>query len=302
MRILITGGAGFIGSNLALEIQKRFPNFKIVILDDFSCGTIENLKDFKGKIIKGSIEDESLIKSLKGENFEIIFHQAALTDTTIEDRDKMMRINLEGFRNILNLARSTNSKVIYASSAGVYGNGPVPMKESQKLLPLNAYAESKVKADLLAMDFTKENNLKIIGLRYFNVYGPRERHKGKAASMIWQLYCQMRKGESPRVFKYGEQKRDFIYIKDCVEATIKAMELEESIILNVGTGEAVTFNRIIEILNKVLNTNLSPVYFDNPYDFYQNSTLADTTLLEKILKFKARYSIEEGIFDYVGSK
>jgi len=301
MNILITGGAGFIGSNLALEIQRRFPNSKISILDDFSSGTEENLKEFKGEVIKGSIIDEDLIKSLK-RKFNIIFHQAAITDTTVGDEDLMMRVNLDGSKNILNLAKSSNSKVIYASSAGVYGDGAIPMRESQKLSPLNAYAISKMKADEFAMDFAKENNLIIIGLRYFNVYGQRESYKKKAASMIWQLYCQMREGKNPRIFKYGQQKRDFIYVKDCVSAILKAMETDNSFIVNVGTGIATSFNRIIEILNKVLNTNFLPVYFDNPYNFYQNSTLADTTLAEKILGFKARYSIEGGIEDYVGSK
>ena len=302
MRILITGGAGFIGSNLALEIQKRISSAKITILDDFSIGVEGNLRGFKGELIRGGIEDKKLIQSLKGRKFETIFHQAALTDTTVEDEDLMLRVNWEGFKNILNLAKFKESKVIYASSAGVYGNRAVPMKESQKLLPLNAYGVSKMKADRLAMDFAKENNLKVIGLRYFNVYGQKEAHKKKAASMIWQLYCQMREGKSPRLFKYGEQERDFIYIKDCVEATIKAMEVNKSTIVNVGTGISTTFNRISEILNEVLNMNLLPVYFDNPYSFYQNNTCADTTLAKKILGFKAEYSIEEGIFDYVGSK
>ncbi len=302
MKILITGGAGFIGSNLALEIQNRFSNFKITVLDDFSIGVRENLEGFKGEVVKGSIEDTKLINSLKNKGFEIIFHQAALTDTTVEDEDLMLRINLEGFKNILSLGKASNSKVIYASSAGVYGNGPVPMKESQQLSPLNTYALSKVKADQLAMDFARAQNLEIIGLRYFNVYGQNEVHKRKSASMIWQLFSKMREGLSPKIFKYGEQLRDFIYIKDCVEANIKAMEVTESVIINVGTGKAVTFNRIIEILNGVLNTNLSPIYFDNPYDFYQNLTLADTNLSEKILGFKAKYTIEEGARDYVGSK
>lgn len=302
MKVLITGGAGFIGSNLTLEIQDRFSNFKIIVLDDFSIGVEENLEGFKGEVIKGSIEDTKLINSLKNEDFKIIFHQAALTDTTVEDKDLMLKINLEGFKNILDLAKASNSKVIYASSAGVYGNGPAPMKESQRLSPLNTYALSKVKADQLAIDFARAQDLKIIGLRYFNVYGQNEAHKKKSASMIWQLFSQMRKGLPPKIFKYGEQMRDFIYIKDCVEANIEAIEVTESVIINVGTGKAVTFNRIIEILNGVLNTNLSPLYFDNPYDFYQNLTLADMSLSEKILGFEAKYTIEEGIRDYVGSK
>jgi len=300
MKVLISGGAGFIGSNLILEIQKRFSSIEITILDNFLSGKRTNLEGFKGELIEGGIENETLVNSLNGRNFDFIHHQAAVTDTTIDDKGKMTRVNVDGFKNILNLAKKENAGIIYASSAGVYGNGAIPMKEGQKLFPSNAYALSKAKADGLALIFAKENkNIKIVGLRYFNVYGPGEAHKGKSASMIWQLAHQMKEGKSPRIFKYGEQERDFVYIRDVVEGTIKSMEAKESGIVNIGTGAKLSFKRIIEILNKILGTNFEPEYFDNPYDFYQNYTQADTNLAEQLLGFKASWGIEEGIRDYL---
>lgn len=296
MKILVTGGAGFIGANIVKELQIRFGDAEITVLDDLSSGSPENLQDLRGEEIKGTIEDEDSINSLKGRGFDYIFHHAAITDTTVKDSEKMMRVNVNGFKNILNLAKYEKCSVIYASSAGVYGNGPTPMKETQKLSPLNAYALSKVKADELAVSFGKD--IKIIGLRYFNVYGKGEVYKNKSASMIWQLYNQMKNGKHPRIFKYGEQKRDFIYIKDIVDATMKAMDAKTSCIVNIGTGISTSFNRIIEILNDAMDTSFEPEYVDNPYDFYQNQTEADTALSFNLLGFKANFSIEQGIRDY----
>ncbi len=297
MKVLVTGGAGFVGSNLSSFLADK--GAKVTILDNFSPGAIENIKDLEADLVEGRVENAGLVNSLKGKSFDFIHHQAAITDTTVDDQERMMRVNVEGFKNILNLAQKENSKVIYASSAGVYGDGPVPMRESQKPAPLNAYALSKIRADELALAFAKENqDMKITGLRYFNVYGPGEKHKRKSASMIWQLAGQMKQGKNPRIFKWGEQERDFIYVKDVVEAIIKAMEAKESCIVNIGTGQATNFNRIIEILNEILGTNFKPEYFDSLYDFYQNQTQADTALAAHLLGFKARFSIEKGMGDY----
>ncbi len=294
-KILITGGAGFIGSSLALELQERFSSSSIAVLDNLSSGNIKNLEGFKGEFIEGGVEDTHLIGSLKDKGFDAIFHEAAITDTTVDDSKKMMKVNVEGFRNILNLTDKTGARPIYASSAGVYGNGPVPMKESQELSPLNAYARSKVKDDELARAFAKRH--RIIGLRYFNVYGRGEDYKGPATSMVLQLAGQMKAGKRPRIFKYGEQERDFVYVKDVVTANIKALEAEESCIVNVGTGREVSFNRIIEVLNHILGTDFEPEYFDNPYDFYQEHTQADTYLAARLIKFTPAFSIEDGIKD-----
>ena len=300
MKILITGGAGFIGANLTFELEKRFPSDSITVLDNPSPGAAENLKGFKGRLIKGSVEDEKLIDSLRGEEFDFIYHLAAITDTTVTDEKRMMGVNVDGFRNILKIAKCGNVPLVYASSAGVYGNGPHPMKETQALHPLNSYALSKAEMEKIALSSA---GIAAIGLRYFNVYGPKEANKGKSASMIWQLACEMKRGNPPRIFKYGEQERDFIYVKDVVSATIQAMEVlnrsKLNTLLNIGTGVATNFNRIIEILNNVLGTDFKPDYFDNPYNFYQNHTLADTTLAMKIIGFKAKHSIEDRIKDYI---
>ena len=291
LKILITGGAGFIGSNLALTLQK---DNDITVVDNLLSGDTKNLEGFKGNLIIDDITSMNLLKSFK--DIDVIFHQAAITDTTVSDEKKMMEVNLGGFKRILDFVLREKATLVYASSAGVYGSGSCPMKEDQKPSPQNAYARSKLLMDELALRHKGE--IKVVGLRYFNVYGPRERYKKKAASMIYQLAQQMKANKNPRIFKYGEQSRDFVYVKDVVDATIKTIRAKESGIVNVGTGVATTFNRIIKILNEVLGTSYEPEYFDNPYSFYQNETRADIKRAEELLGFKARYSIEEGIKDY----
>ena len=305
MNILITGGAGFIGSNLALTLQKQGHN--LTVIDNLSSGDLENLKEYNGNLIKGDVSKKELFNKLKKERYDVIFHQASITETTYPDDEKMISDNVEGFKNILNFAQDCGAKLIYASSAAVYGNGRIPAKENQKVFPLNAYAVSKFRMDKIAKGINSKFKIKnyklkcrVIGLRYFNVYGPGEKHKGKSSSMIWQLSQKIRKGEPLRIFKYGEQSRDHIYVKDVVAANIRAMESDAKGIFNVGTGKLTTFNRIIEILNKVLVTAAKPDYFDNPYNFYQNHTQADTSLSSKILNWKNSFSIEDGIKDYLG--
>ncbi len=292
MRILVTGGAGFIGSNLALTLEKK--GHDVIVIDDFRSSKFENLKGFQGDVICGDISEQDLF-SLG--HVDVIFHQAAITDTLVTDEHEMMKINVDGFKHILSFAEKNTSKVIYASSAGVYGNNPAPHKESDMVNPLNAYARSKREMEVIAQNFRGSIPL-LIGLRYFNVYGPRERYKKHAASMIYQLAQQMKAGKRPRIFTFGDQQRDFIYVKDVVEANLLAMNAKENCIVNVGTGKPESFNTMIHLLNNVLGTSLEPDYFDNPYDFYQNLTCADITLAKEKIGFSARYSLAEGITDY----
>lgn len=299
MKVLITGASGFIGSNVVRLLESQ--GIDTIILDNFysSTSNFKNLSDFKGKFIFGDILDKDIFKKLP--RVDAVIHQAAITDTTLKDDSLMLKVNFSGFKNIVEYCLSKKIKLVYASSAGVYGDGPMPARETQSPQPLNAYAFSKYLCDRYVLNLTKKNkNLPIVGLRYFNVYGPGETHKGKSASMIYQLYLQMKESKRPRIFKHGEQKRDFIYIKDVAQISVKALELSKSAILNVGTGKARSFNDIINLLNKNLNTNLEPDYFDNPYGgLYQEYTEADITNLTNILKIKPKYSLEEGIEDYI---
>ena len=295
--ILITGGAGFIGSNLAREIQNRDPQASITVLDDFRGSSFKNLLGFHGDVLAYNAADPAWLGIFKSKPLDTIFHLASITDTTVLDEKKMMFDNVEGFRNILELAVQKQAAVIYASSAAVYGSQDGPMKECDGGRPNNIYGFSKWTMENLAAGYG--GKVKAVGLRYFNVFGPRESSKGAAASMIYQLFCQMQSGKRPRIFKFGEQRRDFIYVKDVVEATLRAREAGQNTVLNVGTGRATTFNEVIDALNEALGTSYEPDYFDNPYDFYQDFTQADMTHTQKIIGFRCQYSTREGILDYV---
>jgi ADP-L-glycero-D-manno-heptose 6-epimerase len=295
--VLVTGGAGFIGSNLALEIQNRFPQATVVAIDDFRATRFKNLLGFKGEVLAFDVAQREWLEIFRDRPLDVIFHLASITDTTVLDEKKMIFDNVEGFRNVLELALVKKAEVVYASSAGVYGSQETPMKEEDAGKPNNVYGFSKWVMDQLARNY--DGKLKVVGLRYFNVFGPREYFKGAAASMIYQLYLQMSAGRRPRIFKWGEQRRDFIYVKDVVDATLRAREAKRNTIVNVGTGQSTSFNEVIEALNEGLGTRLEPDYFDNPYDFYQNFTQADMTRAKREIGFEAKYSTREGILDYV---
>ncbi len=299
--ILVTGGAGFIGANLALALQEKYPQSKILILDDFSSANFKNLKKFKGEVLSCDVSTDEVFFKTDDFQPDLIFHLASITDTTVTDQELMMRKNVDGFKNILELAYDNEATVVYASSASVYGNVKehVPLKEDREKSPENVYAFSKYIMDNIARDFSEKTGLKIVGVRYFNVYGPGEAHKGKFASMIYQLYLQMKANKRPRIFKWGEQKRDFVYVKDAVEATILAKDAPRSTVYNIGSGEARSFNEVIALLNKALETDFEPEYFDCPYDFYQEYTQADMSKIKEELGFVPKYNLEKGIQEYV---
>ena len=295
--ILVTGGAGFIGSNLTLELQSRYPEAAITILEDFRSSCFKNLLGFKGDILAFNCADKAWMSWAKGKKLDVIYHMASITDTTILDEQKMMYDNVEGFRNVLDLASEKKASVVYASSAATYGSIDRPIKESDAGRPNNIYGYSKWIMDQLAP--TYYSKCKVVGLRFFNVFGPREYFKGHASSMIYQLALKMMEGHRPRIFKWGEQKRDHIYVKDVVEATLMAHKAKESTVMNLGTGQATSFNEIVDALNEALGTSLKPDYFDNPYEFYQNFTQADMSHHERMTGFRGHYTTREGILDYV---
>ena len=297
MRVLVTGGAGFIGSNVIRALLDK--GHKAYCLDDFSHSNFKNIYELPCDVITADVRDKNTFKKLPC--IDAVIHEAAVTDTTIDDDNKMMMVNVGGFENVLEYCIKKKIPLVYASSAGVYGNGPVPMKEDQQPRPLNIYSYSKLICDRIAGKyFNKKGMPPIVGLRYFNVYGPGEYHKGVPASMIYHLYNQMKNGRNPRVFKFGEQKRDFVYVKDVAQATVMAIRVKKSVIMNVGTSSARSFNDIIKVINNVLGKSLPAEYFDNPYKLtYQNHTEADITRIVNILGFKPYYSLEKGVEDYI---
>ncbi len=295
--ILITGGAGFIGANLTMELQKRYPEAKITVLDDFRVGKFKNLLGFHGDCLAFNVADKSWLDWAYAQDWDHIFHLASITDTTVMDERKMMNENIEGFRNILELALKKKASVVWASSAATYGSVDKPVVESQAGQPNNIYGFSKWIMEGLARKY--HDKIKVVGLRYFNVFGPGEYYKGHASSMIYQLTLQIMNGKRPRIFKHGEQKRDHIYVKDVVDATIRAHTSKQSTVMNLGTGASTSFNDVIAAINEALATNVEAEFFDNPFPFYQNFTQADMTHHKAMTGFTCKYTAREAIIDYV---
>ena len=311
--ILITGGAGFIGSNLAFYFQNNHPDAKVVVVDKFrsgetfsngnlkSFGHFKNLLGFSGEVISGDINDKALIKNLK-ENykFDYIFHEAAISDTTVAEQDLMIKTNVNAYKDLLGLAISHDANMIYASSAATYGDSDTFKVGYES--PNNVYGFSKVMMDNITDEYIKRGvNISIVGLRYFNVYGEREFFKNKTASTVVQFGHQLLKGEKIKLFE-GSDKilRDFIYIEDVVQANIKAMKPKKSGIYNVGTGKARSFQDIADIVSSELGIKREYEYIKNPYiGQYQFFTEADISDTKEFLGYEPKYELEDGIKSYI---
>lgn len=295
MRALVTGGTGFVGSNLVRTLVKQ--GWDVIATGHDAEQT---LADLPVTILQPSFLE---LDWKRIGPIDVLFHQAAINNTLFLDRGEMLRANVESskalFRQVM---QSGCRRIVFASSTAIYGNGPVPYTEAQPAAPLNPYAESKVLLEEHAMELAKtENDLRIVGLRYCNVYGPGESHKGRRASMIWQLARQMTRG-NPRLFEHGEQKRDYIYVEDVVAANLRAATAAENVIVNCGSGTATSFNDLVTILNETLHLSRRAEYFPNPHPAaYQSHTLCDMTRARTALGFSPAYSIRDGIAAYAAS-
>ena len=310
--ILITGGAGFIGSNLALYIQDTYPLANIIVFDCFtngctfsngnlqSFGHYRNLIDFKGRIICGDLNIDKDLELLNDYKFDFIFHHAAISDTQVFDQEAIMRTNLNSFHKLLSIAKKNNSTTIYASSASTYGSLPSPQTVGFEN-PTNPYGFSKYMMDNAAKSFSLTNpDIVLVGLRFFNVYGPREFFKLKTASMVIQLGHQILDGKAPRLFSNSDKiMRDFIYIDDVIQANIKACSTNKNGVFNVGTGISRSFQEISDILQKELKTNFGTEYFENPHIHYQSDTRANIDESKIHFDFKPTISLEKGISLYI---
>ena len=313
-RIVITGGAGFIGSNLVQRIQADDPDAELLVIDDFRVGTFENLlgneasgRGFRGEVIARPLGELDLDDIFEEFQPEVIFHEASITDTTVTDQAQMIRDNVEPFEVLLDIVGEMGIKLVWASSAATYGqsaHGATAARRPFRLedagAPANVYGFSKCLMEHLHRQaLARRPNAQLVGLRYFNVFGPGEQHKDHMASMVYQLAQQMLTGRCPRIFHDGEQARDQVYVDDVVEATLAAADnAAASGIYNVGAGQATSFNQIVAALNEALRADLQPDYFDNPYPFYQDYTCADLSETVAGLNWSPRHDPQAAIAEY----
>ena len=290
--IIVTGGAGFIGSNIVKELNNR-GRTDILIVDNL--GSSEKYKNLIGLHFVDYIHKETFFSDLKSYcsgDVEAIFHEGACSDTMEYDVNYMIKNNFETSKVLLKFCTSHMIPFIYASSASTYADGKNGFTEGDKYEgALNPYAFSKLVFDRYVRRFIPHNKNKIIGLRYFNVYGPQEHHKGKMASIFYQLYNQIKETGKAKLFKGtggygdGEQRRDFIYVKDVVKVNLWALDNDiPNGVYNCGTGQAHTYNEAAQAVIEALGTGKIE-YCDFPESLkgkYQSFTQADTKQLLKV--------------------
>jgi UDP-glucose 4-epimerase len=295
MKILVTGGAGFIGSNLA---EKLAENNDVVVLDDLYLGNKENLDNADIEFVEGSVMNEELVSHVcKGCDY--VFHNAAMSSSPMfkELPKAGMEVNVMGFMNIMKAAKENSvKKVVYASTSSLYSGNPLPYSETQPVTAKTFYEASFRTREIVAQTYYFENDVSSIGLRYFSVYGPKESHKGRYANNISQFLWDMMKGKRAVIYGDGTQRRDFTFVSDVVSANILAMTSKIDFgIFNVGTGIGTSFNDLIAMINKLLSTSIEPEHVDNPIRNYVHDTIADLSLVSKSLSYKPQWTLEKGI-------
>lgn len=312
--IIITGAAGFIGSCLVQKLNDE-GYFDLVLVDDFS-NELKN-KNFEGKKFSKQVKREDFPAWLRENHLHVqfVFHIGARTDTTEMDRELLNRLNLDYTKSIWNICTEFGLPLVYASSAATYGLGELGYDDDESkipmLKPLNPYGDSKNEFDIWALKQEKKPYF-WSGLKFFNVYGPNEYHKGRMASVIFHTFNQIQKTGSMKLFqshnpdfKDGEQMRDFIYVKDVVNVLYFLMHhRKDSGIYNLGTGKARTFLDLAKNTFKALNKEAEISFVPTPEDIrekYQYFTEANMNKLRSIGYSQDFYSLEEGVKDYVSN-
>ncbi|RLG84071.1 MAG: hypothetical protein DRO40_02590 [Thermoprotei archaeon] len=308
MSILVTGGAGFIGSWTVEYLVRN--GYNVVVLDDFSSGSIDNLSKVIKEIVivKGDIRDFELIEEIIHKyNVEKIIHLAALVsvEEAYNNPVKCFEVNAEGTLNVLEAARKHDlERVVYASSAAVYGEAKyVPIDEDHPTRPISIYGASKLSGEVLVNSYQHNYGLSTISLRYFNVYGPRMR-AGDYAGVIYKFIERALLDRPPIIYGNGSQVRDFIYVEDVARANIIALESKATGTFNIGTGKAVSITELAKIIIGILGKNLEPVYTKpRPGDIKRS--IANITKAREVLNWRPQVELVDGIkktINYVRDK
>jgi len=296
--VVVTGGAGFIGSNLARALAQ---DNTVIVIDDLSTGYFKNIRDLvdtnKIKFIKGSVTDLDILQKTF-RDVDYVFHQAAITSVpkSIEDPVKSNDVNVNGTLNVLVAARDNNvKKVVFASSCSVYGDTPtLPKHEDMIPRPISPYSVNKLIGEYYCSVFTKVYGLKTAALRYFNVYGPRQDPKGDYAAVIPRFINMFLKNKPPVIYGDGEQTRDLIYVNDVVNANIIAAESKETGIFNIAGGKQVSINKLAKHIMQITGKNLQPVYKKSRLGDIIHSS-ADISKAKQKLGYEPKFALQKGL-------
>jgi UDP-glucose 4-epimerase len=293
--VLVTGGAGFIGSNLVKELVG---DNKIFILDNLNSGNVINIDPFMDKVQLQVLDTEDIFQVDFAPH--VIFHLGMYSSTPMyKENRNLVRKVVDGTLQVLEFAKRHNSRLVLASSSSIYNGHEVPQREDMVPMVTDFYTEARLSAERLTELYTKMFGLRTIGLRFFSVYGPGERSKGRYANLVSQFMWDLQEGRNPVIYGDGKQTRDFIYVKDVVQALILAARSEKDGIYNVGTGVAYSVNEMLEKLMQAMGKHAEPVHMETPVSNYVMHTQADMTKAEKELGFKAKYSLDEGIREVI---
>ncbi len=299
-RVLVTGGAGFIGSHIVDRLIGQ--DFEVIVVDNLTTGKIENLEPNLGKIkfIKGDFTDQAILdRALEG--VELVCHQAALrcVPKSVEQPLKYHKINATGTLNLFLKAKDKGARrIVFASSSSVYGERfNFPEKETDSLKPLSPYAVTKLIGEHYGYLFSKLYNLpEVVSLRYFNVFGPRQSLENQYAVAVPKFITCLLKGESPPIYGDGKQERDFTYIDNVVEANILALTKSSLAgeVFNIASGSPESVNNLLRILNKITGKNIKPVYHQKrPGDV--SKTHADIRKAKKTLGWRPKVNFSQGL-------
>jgi len=304
-RILVTGVAGFIGSNLSDELLEK--KASVIGIDNFFNGRMDNIKDSLQNqnftFHKADIRDYDFLLEIC-KDIDIIFHEAAFTSVpqSVKMPISCNEVNVNGTLNILNAARIRDVEtIIFASSSSVYGDTPtLPKKEDMSLIPISPYGVAKLACEKYLYAFYKVYGLNTVALRYFNVYGPRQKdstYSGVIPIWLGRIY----RDENPIVFGDGEQRRDFTYIKDVVNANLLSGVANNIAgeVFNIGASSPITVNELADIIKKICEKEHLGVDFTDPRPGDIRDSFADIAKARKILKFEPKYDIQTGLKDYI---
>lgn len=298
-KVVVTGGAGFIGSHSVDELVRL--GARVAVIDNLSGGKLENISHHKDSIEfhkTDILDQEALVKIFK--DADAILHLAALSvvPRSIKLPIETNRINIEGTLSVFLAARDANVKrVVYASSSSVYGNTAAPSKvETMEPKPLSPYAVQKYTNELYAKVFHSLFGMETIGLRYFNVFGPRQNPDSEYSAVIPKFIKMIKKGDSPTIFGDGEQARDFTYIGNVVQVNMMSLQttLGFGEVFNVGNGAQTSVNDLVSMINSLCGTSVKPVYADSRVGDVKNS-LSDISKTRKILRYDPSFSFSDGL-------